>query len=94
MANAPAAIRKQRRAFQAQDRDAVKMHFTDQELDHEEKKAKDQFSRMDWCVKVRLISQARYALRLREAFDQVRCHHDEPCEGCDPCTIRALLGEF
>ena len=51
-------------------------------------------SRMDWTDKVRLIGQCRRAIRLEEAFKAIRCRHDEPCEGCDSCTIRDLLGEF
>jgi hypothetical protein len=47
----------------------VRLHFTNAELDEMEKRARS-FSRMDWCDKVKLISQARYAIRLEKAFEK------------------------
>jgi hypothetical protein len=47
----------------------VRLHFTNAELDEMENRARE-WSRMDWCDKVKLISQARYAIRLEKAFEK------------------------
>ena len=47
----------------------VRLHFTNAELDDMENRARE-WSRMDWCDKVKLISQARYAIRLEKAFEK------------------------
>ena len=41
----------------------VRLHFTMDELDEMEKRARE-WSRMDWCDKVKLISQARHAIEM------------------------------
>ena len=92
MPNAPATIRKQRRLDQEVDRNAVKIHFQEAELAAMDKRARE-LSRMDWTDKVRLINQARLALRFQKAFEAVRCRHEDYCEGCDSCAIRELLEE-
>lgn len=93
MPNKPAAVRRERRANQEQDRNAVKIHFKEPELAAMEERARN-WSRMDWADKVRLINQSRRALALEAAFEAIKCEHAFPEEGCDSCTVRFVLGEF
>ena len=50
-----------RKAANDAERCEVRLHFTNEELDEMEKRARES-SRMDWCDKVKLISQARHAI--------------------------------
>lgn len=76
-----------RKAALNNERVQVKIHFTKEELDEMEKRARE-LSRMDWTDKVKLISQARHAIMLESmvrmlgqrmsiAIDHLGCGIDE-----------------